>query len=266
MAVWMKEYRERWIANVAAEFRGSVFDGVMADNDVFDDYYGLDLPFGDGCDLTGLRAALDELVTGAGRALNRIGKILVPNIAESRREPGRWQRHAAFGGGYEEVWLAWGPDQHLDTPDVLAQTECLHGPGLTMVRTASDGTGRHPNVLFGLAMFWIFGGGRPGTSYTATGHDQYSGIPHVPALCWDLGEPAGAPQRKDGVRHRTFTGGWAAAHIDRPGSRPVTLPVPAGLVTDTGAAAPATVRLAPRHGVLYRRSLAGPGCRSGAER
>lgn len=266
MAVWRKEYRERWIANVAAEFRDSVFDGVMADNDVFDDYYGLGLPFGDGCDLTGLRAALDELVTGAGRALNAIGKILVPNIAESRREPGRWQRHAAFGGGYEEVWLAWGPDQHLDTPDVLAQTECLHGPGLTMVRTASDGTGRHPNVLFGLAMFWIFGGGRPGTSYTATGHDQYSGIPHVPALCWDLGEPAGAPQRKDGVRHRTFTGGWAAAHIDRPGSRPVTLPVPAGLVTDTGAAAPATVRLAPRHGVLYRRSLAGPGCRSGAER
>ena len=264
MAVWEKEYRERWTANVVTELRDSIFDGVMADNDVFDDYYGLNFPLAGCCDVAGLRAALDDLVTSAGRALNAVGKMLVPNIAESRREPGRWQRHAAFGGGYEEVWLAWAPDRHLDTPDLLAQVECLHGPGLTVVRTASDGTRDHPNVLFGLAMFWIFGGGRPGTSFTATGHDQYSGVPHVPALCWDLGEPSGGVRQKGSVRHRTFADGWAAAHIGRPWGRAVTLAVPSGLVTDTGVPAPAKVRLAPRQGVLFRRPQAAPGCRPAA--
>jgi hypothetical protein len=256
MAVWEPEYRERWISNVVAEFRDSAWDGVMADNDVFDDYYELSPLFG-GRGMDDIRAGLDELIAGAGRALNAAGKILVPNIAESRREPGRWQRHAAFGGGFEEVWLAWAPDRHLDTADVLAQTECLRGPGLTLVRTASDGTDTHPNVLFGLAVFWIFGAGRRGTSFTATGHDQYSGIPHTPQLSWDVGSPTSTVRRKGSVRHRAFTDGWAAAHLGRPDDRIVRLAVPAGLVTETGDPAPSSVTLPPRHGVLLRRPSGG---------
>src|SRR3712207_1410748 len=39
MAVWDPEYRERWCDNVTDFLEGTPWDGVMADNDVFDDYY-----------------------------------------------------------------------------------------------------------------------------------------------------------------------------------------------------------------------------------
>lgn len=253
MAVWEPEYRERWVANVVAEISNSCWDGVMADNDVFEDYYGLGFPLAGDQILRDLRAALNRLVKSAGQALNRAGKILVPNIAESRRERGRWRRHAAYGGGLEEVWLAWGPDQHLNTADVLAQTKCLRGPGLTLVRVASDGTDEHPNVRFGLAMFWIFGGGRDGTSFTATGHDQYSGIPHIVPLGWDLGSPTGNVRKRGHARHRSFTHGWAAANLGLGGDGAVTLPVPQSMIAESGRLAPATVTLEPRRGVIFHR-------------
>jgi hypothetical protein len=254
MAVWEPQYRERWIMNVVDELRGSVWDGVMADNDVYDDYYALQFPLAGGKELEDVRGALDTQVVDAGRALNGIGKILVPNIAESRREPGRWQRHAAHGGGYEEVWLAWEPDQHLDTADVLAQMDCLRGPGICIVRIATDGTDEHPNVLYGLAAFWVFGAGRNGTSFTATGHDQYSGTPTIDALDWDLGDPLTGIEQHDHVRHREFTFGWAATHIGPVNGPSVTVDVPAGLVDEAGHPAPAVITLAPRRGVLLRRA------------
>lgn len=253
MAVWGSEYRERWTANVVDEVSGTVWDGVMADNDVFDDYYGLNFPLDGGRGIEDVRSGLDALVDDAGRALNGAGKLLVPNIAESRREPGRWRRHAAYGGGYEEVWLAWAPDEHLETAAVLAQTECLQGPGLSIVRTASDGTDHHQNVRYGLATFWIFGAGRDGTSFTATGHDQYSGIPHIDPLDWDLGSPTTDICERAYARFRDFTRGWAAVHIGPVGDAPISLEVPAGLVDDSGHAVSATVTLAPRQGVLFRR-------------
>jgi hypothetical protein len=253
MAVWEPEYRERWVANVVAEMRDSVWDGVMADNDVFEDYYGLRFPLAGGRDLREVRTGLNKLIRSAGQALNAAGKILVPNIAESRRERGRWRRHAAYGGGYEEVWLAWGPDQHLSTTDVLAQAKCLRGPGLTLVRVASDGTDSHPNVRFGLAAFWIFGAGRTGTSFTATAHDQYSGIPHVPPLTWDLGTPTGNVRKKGHARHRSFSHGWAGANLGLRGDKVIELPVPAGLIGEAGDPAPPVVTLEPRQGAIFRR-------------
>ena len=38
MAVWEEEYQERWCDNVADELEDSLWDGVMADNDVCEDY------------------------------------------------------------------------------------------------------------------------------------------------------------------------------------------------------------------------------------
>lgn len=91
----------------------------------------------------------------------------------------RWARHAAYGGGFEEVHLAWGPEDYLDPRPSALQAPQAAGPGLTILRTASDGRDEHPNVAYGLAAFWVFGGGSGG-AYAATVHDGYDGTPFVP--------------------------------------------------------------------------------------
>ena len=169
MRVWDEEYRRRWIERVLDSVAGTAFDGIMADNDVFDDYYGLDLHSLDPTDAdaprdtAGLRAALGQFVDDAGRALAAEDLLLVPNIAEARREPGRWGRHSAWGGGFDECWLGWGDDAFFDEGTALSQMPQLGGPGLSIVRTPSGGFGprfdRSPSALYGLAAFWVFGGG-----------------------------------------------------------------------------------------------------------
>jgi len=252
MAVWDPEYRQRWVDNVGDEFEGSRWDGVLADNDVYDDYYGIDPPIEGGRGMPEIRAALDELVAAAGERLNGMGKLLVPNIAESRREPGRWARHARWGGGYEEVWLAHGPDDHFDPEAALTQTDEVAGPGLTILRVATDGDDRHPNMTYGLAAFWVFGGGNGG-AYTATGHDDYSRTPWVPQLDWDLGRPAEPVRRRGNGFSRELSHGWAAVNLNAGRRRVMTFDVPAGLLTETGAPAPATVSLPPHTGIVFHR-------------
>jgi len=102
-------------------------------------------------------------------------------------------------------------------------------------------------------MFWIFGAGRDGTSFTATGHDQYSGIPYIPPLNWDLGSPTGNVRKRGHARHRGFTHGWAAANLGLRGDNAVVLPVPDGHVSESGQLAPATVTLQPRQGAIFHR-------------
>jgi hypothetical protein len=251
MAVWQPDYQQRWCANVVSEMRDSPWDGVMADNDVFDDYYGLRPPLAEVGDIGEIRHALDRLVGSAGRALNAADKILVPNIAESRREPGRWDRHSAYGGGFEEVWLAYGPENCFDAATVLAQADQARGPGVSIMRIATDGTNEHRNFTYGLAAFWIFGGGR-GTGFAATGHDQYSDTPFIAQLDWDLGE-ADSPTRSDGgILSRSFTSGWAAININDDGATSVPVAVPDGLVDANGENAPPVLDLVPHHGAIFR--------------
>lgn len=251
MAVWNVNYRDRWCRNVLAEVDDSPWDGVMADNDIFDDYYGLCLPLAEVNNLAAIRAALDDFIATAGAALNTVGKLLVPNIAESRRDPGRWDRHSAYGGGFEEVWLAYGPDDYLDVATVLAQGTEPRGPGLTIMRIASDGTDIHRNFTYGLAAFWIFGGGK-GTAFTATKHDGYSGTPFIPQLNWDLGEPVQDIYRRGNSRSRRFTNGWAAINLNVRRRARVTFRVPPGLVDETGQPAPSRITLKSHEGMLYR--------------
>lgn len=99
--VWRADYQQAWAQNVVGWVKDSPFHGVFADNDVVTDFYG------HGFDMGKVRRGLDQLVTQAGRALNAAGKLLVPNIAEARLFPGRWQSHARFGGGFEECLFAW---------------------------------------------------------------------------------------------------------------------------------------------------------------
>ncbi len=254
MAVWREDYRDRWVQNVTRELAGSMWDGVMADNDVFGDYYGLRPPLEGGRKLADIRAALDLFVGEAGRALNDIGKILVPNIAESRREPGRWQRHASYGGGFEEVWLGHTAEDYFDVPTALSQMDCLGGPGISIVRSPSDGTNGHRNFTYGLAALWIFGGGRAGTTFNATGHDQYSGTPYIPQLDWDLGEPTSRIRARGNGRCREFTNGWAAANFNCRRRGSVTFRLPRGLQDTDGRPAPRKMKLSPHEGVLFLRA------------
>ncbi len=245
------QYRAQWIQNVTAELADSPFDGVMADNDVFDDYYQLNLPIRGARSMADLRDGLDLLVHAAGEALNRIGKLLVPNIAESRRQPGRWGSHAAYGGGFEEVWLGYGPADLFDPWTVEAQLPQADGPGLSILRVPTDGEDNHSNFKYGLAAFWIFGGGRG--AFSATGHDDYSRTQHIPELDWALGSPKGKPQGRAHVWSREFTGGWAAVNFNNDGRRRRRISVPSGMTDARDNPAPAHLVLPAQRGVIYQR-------------
>ena len=262
--VWDAAYRAAWTEEVTGSLAGTAFDGVMADNDVFDDYYGLDLPAVAAEDPTapsstaGLRESLGELVAEAGAALRASGRLLVPNLAESRREPGRWAAHAAWGGGLDECWLGWGERTLFDEATCLAQGEQLDGPGIGILRTPSGGSGPvfdgSPQGLFGLAAFWVLGGGAPHLSWCATGHDDYSRTPWFPAMDADLGAPLGPARHRGRLWRRDFEGGTAAVVLDDGRGATVTLPRgcvrpgPTGL--PDGERLPRRLRLGPHEGVL----------------
>lgn len=245
------EYRARWVRNVTAELAESPFDGVMADNDVFEDYYHLDLPIREATSMADLRDGLDLLVHAAGTALNGVGKLLVPNIAESRREPGRWASHAAYGGGFEEVWLGYGPANLFDPHTVEAQLPQAEGPGLSILRVPTDGDDNHPNFKYGLAAFWIFGAGRG--SFSATAHDDYSRTQHIPELDWALGSPQEKPTGRHHVWSREFSDGWAAVNFNKDGRRKRRINVPPGLADAAGNPAPSSLVLPAQRGVIYQR-------------
>jgi hypothetical protein len=176
----------------------------------------------------------------------------VPNIAESRREPGRWDRHAAWGGGFEEVWLAWSPADFFDPQTALSQMAELRGPGLSIMRIATDGTDDHPNVLYGLAALWVFGA-ESDAVFSATDHDGYSGTPYVPPLVWHRGAPLPAPRHRANGWSREFAEGWAAVNLNENKRRKISFVVPPGLRGEDGQPAPAKVVLAPHEGAIYRR-------------
>ena len=265
MQVWSSSYRWHWVRNVTTEIAASPFDGVMADNDIHGDYYGLNLPIQGASSLKEFHRGLDRLVKDAGRALNAGGKILVPNIAESRVRPGKWERHSAYGGGFEEVFLGWSETDFLDQPSALAQMEQMIGhhrpvalgqvpemgvrsPRLTLLRAATDGQDDHPNFLAALAAFWVFGAGH-WSALSASGHDAHNGTPWREELDWDLGTPHGDALITKGAWVRRFSQGWAAINLGHKDSGTLTLP--AGLVSATGPA-PSTLVLPAHCGAIFR--------------
>ncbi|WP_237224979.1 putative glycoside hydrolase [Rothia nasisuis] len=266
MQVWSPAYRKRWVENVTAELAASPFDGVMADNDTYGDYYGLNLPIQGAHSMSQVHQGLDALIAEAGEALNARDKLLVPNIAESRMDPGKWERHSAYGGGFEEVFLGWSVTDFLDQPSALAQVEQMMGhhspvalgqprpagvrrPRLTLLRAASDGRDAHPNFLAALAAFWVFGAGH-WSALSAGDHDAHNGTPWREELGWDLGFPQGDAVQLSGAWVRSFSGGWAAVNLSDHASG--ALAVPVGLLSAAGVAAPTTLVLPAHSGVLYR--------------
>lgn len=205
--VWNRDYQRAWVESVADFAANSPFDGIMADNDVFDDYYG------HGLDMNMLRAGLDQMVTMAGTALAKVGKILVPNIAESRREKGRWARHSRFGGGFEECWIGWGTkkNERLLLRDIRSQNLQLRAPRLTIARLPGvDNEADNERYLrAALAAAWVFAP-RADVAVTATAHDGYNASPWIEDALWDLGKPLGGFRNwGGGVFSRQFQHGHA---------------------------------------------------------
>lgn len=265
MNVWNPEYRRRWIENVCAELEDSPFDGVLADNDIYGDYYGLNVPIRDARSLDRFHKGLDLLIREAGKALNARGKILVPNIAESRMAPGKWERHSAYGGGFEEVFLGWSDTEFLDQTSALAQMKEMVGdfspvkvavskgcsekrPRLTLLRASTDGQDTHPNFMAALAAIWVFSGGR-WSALSAGSHDGHNGTPWLESLAWDLGTPTGHPHPVKGAWVRTLKHGWAAINLTNHESGEID--VPQGLYSADGMT-PEAVVLPPHSGVVYR--------------
>ena len=278
MQVWNPNYRWYWVDSVVREMRDSPFDGVMADNDVENDYYGLNLPIQGVESMTTIRESLDRLVAAAGVELNKIGKILVPNIAESRLRWGKWAQHSAYGGGFEEVWLGWGPNEYLSSPYAVKQgrdiasgaagnvslgtyyaglrRSSVEQKKVTILRSPLSSrknplTGTDENFLYGLAGFWVFGGGSF-TGISATEHDAYDEIPHAPELSFDLGEAVGGITAQGSVQTRTLTRGWAALNT---GAKEAIVKVPAGLMDARGSSVPPTVKLGAYRGLALRRKV-----------
>lgn len=275
MAVWNPDYRWYWMNSVVNELRDSPFDGVMGDNDVENDYYGLNLPIQGAESMATIRSGLDSLIEYAGKALNDVGKILVPNIAESRLRWGKWETHSAYGGGFEEVWLGWGSHEFLDSTYAMLQSRHIgrgseghvqlsydtglklqgrSAPKVTILRTprgderAPNGTDE--NLLYGLAGFWIFGGGRF-TGINSTVHDSYNDTPFSPELNFDLGQGESAIKSDGTVHERSFTNGWAAINL---GTSSRMVQVPHGLKDALDNTPPSTLTLKAHHGVIYRRA------------
>jgi hypothetical protein len=253
MAVWNADYQNRWVANVTARITQAGFDGVFADNAMYTlDYYYSGRLSGGKTDAD-IRTGLQQLVAKAGAALDKRGKILVPNISESRLQAGRWFTLALWGGGFEEMFLHWSNDPNSgfvsDTPDQgwSSQVSQMSGPGVTLARTNAE-----PNddrsYRFGLASFWIGGGGTYG-AFTATGHDAYNGLAWRPEQAWDFGRPTTGIITVGAVRYRLFLHGYAVAN---PSNRTVTISVPGGFIDKYGHSVH-SLRLGPLSGQVLRR-------------
>jgi hypothetical protein len=155
----------------------------------------------------------------------------------------------------------------------------LRGPGIGVVRVNTDAATADRNLRYAVAAFWALGAGR-GWACTATGPDDYEGLPYLPEQAWDLGVPVGRRRARRGARAQRYTEGWAAVNLAVGGT--VAFRVPEGLVDARGEPAPRTVRLPPKEGCVFaspslqgRRpprvastrllSLAGSAGRSGAD-
>lgn len=204
--VWNPTYQEAWVSNVVSEIADSPFDGVMADNDVWEDYYG------HGLDMEQTRAGLETIINQAGTDLNAHGKILVPNIAESRLQEGRWHRHSRYGGGYEECWLGWGSsgDGWLSIDHCLDQVAAMDDDGLIIARVPGSTKNYTHHLRLALASAWVFLPHRD-IAVSATGHDKYNGIPLFPDI--DLGEIESDIQREGDTFMRKFQHGEAYVNL-----------------------------------------------------
>ncbi|MDV8002538.1 putative glycoside hydrolase [Rhodococcus sp. IEGM 1408] len=214
MTVWDKKYQRAWADAVVAEVTSEGWDGVLADNALTTLSYYSDAVL-EGTSSRAqtderIRTGVDELVTLAGEALNDSGKLLVPNIPDSRKFDGLWHSHSLYGGGMEEYFARPADDGSLltfngDQWDELLSS-AMAGDRWLLLITNEPGEREQQS---GFAAAALLAG--PRTCWMATGDPSYQSFPANPWLDAGLGQPVETPGRSgDGVWTRSFTGGWVA--------------------------------------------------------
>lgn len=243
-AVWDPGYQKAWATAVTTEVVREGWDGVLADNDVNTlKWYSSAVLAGttnaEGTDRL-LRDGLDGLLAAAGDALTQQGKVLVPNVSETRLRPGRWTAHSRFGGALEEMFVLRGGNNALITfegaqwQELRAQAALGDAWLLLMTRATSE---REQRVGFAAAS--LLAGRRTCWSMSSTGDYTRPDWSRYQDL--DLGVPMDLAQRAPGgVWTRRFTRGWVAVN---PTTGSVTVTPPTGVATIDGDPAPTSLVL-----------------------
>jgi hypothetical protein len=251
MTVWDTDYQQAWSTAVTREVIKEGWDGVLADNDfnTLSHYSSAILAGTENAEETDrkLRDGLDEFLDTAGPALQRAGKMFVPNVSETYLTPGRWTAHSRFSGAMEENFgfRDSGSDELLtfqsnQWKELRAQAALGESWLLLVTRTTDDRQERS-----GYASAALLAG--PRTCWTRATTATYLDPEWSALQDTNLGHAVDAATRQpSGIWTRTFTNGWVAVN---PTSEAKAVIPPEGLVDLDGK--PVTqVDLAPADGVV----------------
>ncbi|MFT7841037.1 putative glycoside hydrolase family 15 protein [Saccharothrix sp. BKS2] len=247
MAVWDPSYQKAWTEAVTTELVREGWDGVLADNDFSSlRYYSSAVVKGaeDAAESDRIiREGLDAFLTTAGDALQKAGKMLVPNVSESHLTAGRWSAHSRYHGAMEEnfglrdtgtgelLTFKGNEWKELRSQAALGETWLL-----LITHTRSE---REERVGYATAALLA----SPYTCWSGATTKDYRHPDWSDYQEAELGEAVETANRlPSGVWDRRFTGGYVAVN---PTGQKVVVTPPAGLVDlDTGDPVPATVELA----------------------
>lgn len=239
MTVWDPAYQQAWADAVTQEVTREGWDGVLADNDFNSlSYYSSAILAGTANAAETdrmLRDGLDAFLTVAGSALQKAGKMLVPNVSETHLIPGRWTAHSRFSGAMEENF-GFRDDggsgelltfQGNEWKELRAQAALGESWLLLITRTRDSRQERagfaSAALLAGPYTCWT-----PATTNTYL-DPEWSGLQDT-----NLGEAVDAATRQpNGVWTRQYTGGWVAVN---PTSATQRITPPPGLVDLKGEA------------------------------
>lgn len=253
MTVWDPAYQKTWADAVVAEVLREGWDGVLADNDFSSLKYYSPAVIAGTADTAGtdrlLRDGLDGMLALAGDALEKSGKMLVPNVSESQLTPGRWSAHSRYAGAMEENFGLRGDDgtgelitfQGNQFKEQRAQAALGESWLLLVTHTKSE---QEERVGYASAALLA----SPHTCWTRADPDYKN--PYW-SLYQDarLGEAVETANRlPSGVWNRRYSNGWVAVN---PTKTSVLLTPPAGLRTLRGEPVPAQLDLAPADAVVF---------------
>ncbi|RDI19218.1 putative glycoside hydrolase family 15 protein [Lentzea flaviverrucosa] len=240
MTVWDPAYQQAWADAVVGEVLREGWDGVLADNDFSSLKYYSPAVIAGTADAAGsdrlLRDGLDAMLALTGDALEKSGKMLIPNVSESQLTPGRWSAHSRYAGAMEENFGLQGDDgtgelitfQGNQFKEQRAQAALGESWLLLITHTKSD---KEERVGYASAALLA----SPHTCWTRAQPDYKN--PYW-SLYQDaqLGEAVETATRlPSGVWHRRYSGGWVAVN---PTKTSVLLTPPPGLVTLKGEPVP----------------------------